>query len=176
MFLVFWWNKNRNNKDYTLKALTLKKIKDELEYRSSKDLVELCLQLAKFKKENKELLTYLLFEAHNEEMYVESVKEYMDTLFEKMNTKSFFYIRKTVRKILKITKKYIRYSKKKETETQLLLHFCDQLKKIRPSISKSPRLQNMYDRQIVMITKAIQTLHEDLQYEYQLELNDLLNG
>ena len=176
MFLVFWWNKNRNNKDYTLKALTLKKIKDELEYRSSKDLVELCLQLAKFKKENKELLTYLLFEAHNEEMYVESVKEYMDTLFEEMNTKSFFYIRKTVRKILKITKKYIRYSKKKETETQLLLHFCDQLKKIRPSISKSPRLQNMYDRQIVMITKAIQTLHEDLQYEYQLELDDLLNG
>lgn len=176
MFLVFWWNKNRNNKDYILKALTLKKIKDELEYRSSKDLVELCLQLAKFKKENKELLTYLLFEAHNEEMYVESVKEYMDTLFEKMNTKSFFYIRKTVRKILKITKKYIRYSKKKETETQLLLHFCDQLKKIRPSISKSPRLQNMYDRQIVMITKAIQTLHEDLQYEYQLELDDLLNG
>ncbi|CAI8428649.1 MAG: Uncharacterised protein [Flavobacterium sp. SCGC AAA160-P02] len=159
-----------------MKALTLKKIKDELEYRSSKDLVELCLQLAKFKKENKELLTYLLFEAHNEEMYVESVKEYMDTLFEKMNTKSFFYIRKTVRKILKITKKYIRYSKKKETETQLLLHFCDQLKKIRPSISKSPRLQNMYDRQIVMITKAIQTLHEDLQYEYQLELDDLLNG
>ena len=87
MFLVFWWNKNRNNKDYILKALTLKKIKDELEYRSSKDLVELCLQLAKFKKENKELLTYLLFEAHNEEMYVESVKEYMDTLFEEMNTK-----------------------------------------------------------------------------------------
>ncbi|CAI8417290.1 MAG: Uncharacterised protein [Flavobacterium sp. SCGC AAA160-P02] len=159
-----------------MKALTLKIIKDELQYRSSQDLVELCLQLSKFKKENKELLTYLLFEAHNEEMYVQSVKEYMDSLFEEMNTKSFFYIRKTVRKILKITKKYIRYSKKKETETQLLLHFCDQLKKIRPSISKSPRLQNMYDRQIVMITKAIQTLHEDLQYEYQLELEDLLNG
>ncbi len=176
MFLVFWCNKNRNNKDYILKALTLKKIKDELEYRSSQDLLEICLQLSKFKKENKELLTYLLFEAHNEEMYVESVKEYMDTLFEEMNTKSFFYIRKTVRKILKITKKYIRYSKKKETETQLLLHFCDQLKKITPSISKSPRLLNMYDRQIIMITKAIQTLHEDLQYEYQLELDDLLNG
>lgn len=159
-----------------MKAVTLKIIKDELQYRSSQDLVELCLQLSKFKKENKELLTYLLFEAHNEEMYVQSVKEYMDSLFEEMNTKSFFYIRKTVRKILKITKKYIRYSKKKETETQLLLHFCDQLKKIRPSISKSPRLQNMYDRQIVMITKAIQTLHEDLQYEYQLELEDLLNG
>ena len=129
----------------------------------------------KFKKENKELLTYLLFEAHDEEMYIISVKEYIVDLFEAVNTKSFFYIRKSVRKILTLTKKYIRYSKKKETEVQLLLHFCIQLKKMKPSISKSPRLQNVYDRQLLMIKKAISTLHEDLQYDYQLELDDLLD-
>tara|TARA_R110001632_G_scaffold108472_1_gene218393 strand:+ start:2640 stop:3119 length:480 start_codon:yes stop_codon:yes gene_type:complete len=158
-----------------LKAVTVKKIKDELQHRSSQDLVELCMQLSKFKKENKELLTYLLFEAHDEDMYIQSVKEYIDELFEDINTKSYFYIRKSMRKILTLTKKYIRYSKKKETEVQLLLHFCVRLKDFTPSISKSPRLQNVYDRQILMIKKAISTLHEDLQYDYQLELDELLD-
>ena len=158
-----------------MKAVTVKKIKDELQHRSSQDLVELCMQLSKFKKENKELLTYLLFEAHDEDMYIQSVKEYIDELFEDINTKSYFYIRKSMRKILTLTKKYIRYSKKKETEVQLLLHFCVRLKDFTPSISKSPRLQNVYDRQILMIKKAISTLHEDLQYDYQLELDELLD-
>ncbi len=158
-----------------MKAVTVKKIKDELKHRSSQDLVELCLQLSKFKKENKELLTYLLFEAHDEDMYIQSVKEFMDELFDDINTKSYFYIRKSMRKILSLTKKYIRYSKKKETEVQLLLHFCSRLKDFTPSISKSPRLQNVYDRQILMIKKALATLHEDLQYDYQLELDELLD-
>tara|TARA_R110000787_G_scaffold286157_2_gene403490 strand:- start:6933 stop:7412 length:480 start_codon:yes stop_codon:yes gene_type:complete len=158
-----------------MKAVTVKKIKDELKHRSSQDLVELCMQLSKFKKENKELLTYLLFESHDEDTYIQSVKEYIDELFEEINTKSYFYIRKSMRKILTLTKKYIRYSKKKETEVQLLLHFCGRLKDFTPSISKSPRLQNVYDRQILMIKKAISTMHEDLQYDYQLELDELLD-
>ena len=116
-----------------MKAVTVKKLKDELTHQSSTDLINLCLQLSKFKKENKELLTYLLFESHNEEGYIESVKEQVDELFEGINIKSYFYIRKSVRKILTLTKKYIRYSKKKETEVELLLHFCFRLKEFKPS-------------------------------------------
>jgi len=41
-----------------MKPVTIKKIKDELNYKSSQELIELCLLLSKFKKENKELLTY----------------------------------------------------------------------------------------------------------------------
>jgi|TARA_B100000767_G_scaffold206313_1_gene193215 hypothetical protein len=158
-----------------MKAVTVKKIKDELSHRSANDLMELCLHLSKFKKENKELLTYLLFESHNEEGYIESVKEKVDDLFDQINTKSYFYIRKSVRKILTLTKKFIRYSKKKETEVELLLYFCTKLKAFKPSISKSPRLINTFERQIVLIKKSIISLHEDLQYDYQLELNELLD-
>lgn len=158
-----------------MKAVTVKKIKDELKYKSTNELMELCLHLSKFKKENKELLTYLLFEAHNEEGYIESVKEQIDELFETINTKSYFYIRKSVRKILTLTKKFIRYSKKKETEVELLLHFCYRLKNFQPSIKRSPRLTNTFERQIILIEKAINTLHEDLQYDYKLELEELLD-
>ena len=77
-----------------MKAVTIKKIKDELQHRSTNDLVELCLQLSKFKKENKELLTYLMFESHDEEAYITNIKEQLNSLFEDINTKSFFYIRK----------------------------------------------------------------------------------
>jgi len=115
-----------------MKPVTIKKIKDELNYKSSQELIELCLLLSKFKKENKELLTYLLFDKDDEETYISKVKEYITLLFDEINTKSFFYIRKSVRKILKLTKKHIRYSKIKETEVELLLHFCKELKKVSP--------------------------------------------
>lgn len=157
-----------------MKAVTVKKIKEELQHRSNSDLIELCLRLSKFKKENKELLTYLLFESHDEETYIESVKNHVDELFEQINTKSYFYIRKSVRKILSLIKKYIRYSKKKETEVELLLHFCKRLRHFSPSITRSPRLQNVYNTQMGLLQKAIATLHEDLQYDYQLELETLL--
>lgn len=155
-----------------MKAVTVKQIKDELEHRSHKELMDLCLRLSRFKKENKELLTYLLFESQNEEMYIQSIKDYMDELFEGINTDSYYYIRKSVRKILSQIKKFIRYSKKKETEVELLLHFCWRLQDLRPTIARSPRLVNVYMRQLNMAEKAISTLHEDLQYDYRLELEN----
>ncbi|CAI8376219.1 MAG: Uncharacterised protein [Polaribacter sejongensis] len=158
-----------------MKAVTLKQLKDELSHKSANELKELCIHLSKFKKENKELLTYLMFESHDEEQYIQSVKDQMDVFFTEINTKSFFYVRKSVRKVLTLTKKFIRYSKKKETEVALLLYFCYKLKNFKPSINRSTRLTNTFDRQIILVKKAIATLHEDLQYDYQLELNDLLD-
>ena len=99
-----------------MKAVSIKILKDELRYKSSEELLELCLRLSRFKKENKELLTYLLFESQNEDRYIENIKLEVDQMFEEINTKSFFYIRKSVRKILTSIKKQIRYSKKKSTE------------------------------------------------------------
>ncbi len=102
-----------------------------------------------------------------------SVKERIDFLFEDINIKSFFYIRKSARKILTLTKKYIRYSKKKETEAELLIYYCRKLKDFSPSIRQSSRLLNVYQTQLKMIKKAVGTLHEDLQYDYKMEIENL---
>jgi hypothetical protein len=157
-----------------MKTATVKELKQGLQYKSQSELVELCLRLSKFKKENKELLTYLLFEAADEDSFIQSVKNEMRSDFEMINTKSYFYIKKSVRRILRNTKKYMRYSKKKETEVELLLHFCEQLKNMKPSFKINVSLQNIYNRQIVTLKKTIATLHEDLQYDYGLELESLL--
>jgi len=159
-----------------MKASTIKQIKDELSHKSALELKELCLQLARFKVENKELLTYLLFEAHDEEQYVLNCKEFIDVQFDEIDTKNAYYVRKKIRKILSSSKKLVRFSKKKETETAVLLHFCNKLKNYNPFFKRSNRLQNIYQTQLKMATKAMDKLHEDLQYDYQLELNELLEN
>ncbi len=156
-----------------MKAVSVITIKKELQHSSTDDLVALCLRLSKFKKENKELLTYLLFEAHDEIGYIESVKSELETLFDTINTDSYHYIKKSVRKILRTLKKYARYSTKKETEVELLLYFCHKLKDFEPSIKDNVTLTNIYQRQIVSIKKIVSTLHEDLQYDYDLALEEL---
>lgn len=158
-----------------MKAVSVVNIKKELQHHSTEELMELCLRLSKFKKENKELLTYLLFESHNESGYIDTVKQEVDEQFNNINTDSYFYIKKSVRKILRNIKKYARYSLKKETEVELLLHFCHKLKNFKPSITTNVTLTNIYERQIVMIKKIVATLHEDLQYDYNLVLDELQN-
>ena len=156
-----------------MKAASVKELKEELKNCSQSELLELCLSLSKFKKENKELLNYLIYEASNEELYVESVKIEVDEQFKNINKKNFYFIKKSVRKILSNIKKYIRYSKKKETEVELLLYFCAKLKTFTPSIYKNIALTNIYLRQIKKIKKILLLLDPDLQFDYGKELEEL---
>ncbi len=156
-----------------MKAATVSQLKKELQHRTPEELLALCLRLSKFKKENKELLTYLLFESDHEEGYIETVKSEIDELFSEINTNSYFYIKKSVRKILRNLKKYIRYSGHKETEVELLLYFCQKLKDFRPSIRRNTTLTNLYHRQLDFVEKKIGLLHEDLQYDYGLLLENV---
>lgn len=156
-----------------MKSATVSQLKKELSYRSPQELLELCLRLSKFKKENKELLTYLLFESGNEAGFVENVKQEVDNQFALINTKTWYFIKKSVRKILRTIKKYIRYSGKKDTEVELLIYFCYKLKNFKPSIERNPTLQNLYDRQLALINRSLLKMHEDLQYDYQTQIEEL---
>lgn len=158
-----------------MKTATVNELKKEIQHLSQTELIEAVLVLSKFKKENKELLTYLLFEASDEAGFIAGVKEEISNEFSTINCNSYFYMKKSVRKILRITKKYIRYSKNKETEIELLLYFCNELKNLKPSIYQNISLNNIYDRQISFIKKNLTKLHEDLQYDYNLMLDKLVN-
>ncbi len=157
-----------------MKAATVSELKKELQTRSEKELMALCLRLSKFKKENKELLTYLLYESEDEMGYIRTVQLEIDEQFTEINTKTYYFIKKSVRKILRNIKKYIRYSGKKQTEVELLLYFCRKLKIMTPSMHRSTVLVNIYDGQIRMIRKAMAKLHEDLQFDYEEELQSLI--
>ena len=156
-----------------MKAASIRLIKEEMKTRSANELLEIALRLARFKKENKELLTYLLFEIGDEQAYIESIKQEMDQQFQEINKSNIYFAKKSIHKIVRTTNKFIRYSGRKETEVELLMHFCKCLKGSGIPMNNSVALNNIYIRQIQKIKKAIGTLHEDLQYDYNVELEEL---
>jgi len=156
-----------------MKPATITELKKELKYRSQEQLIEYCLAMARFKLESKELLTYLVFESENETVYIESVKGYILIAFQEITATNFHYIKKSVRKILRQTKRFIRYSKKKETEAELLIYFCKELGKMRPSYKRNTVLTNTYNKQLELAQKAIAKIHEDLQYDFNLMIQEL---
>jgi len=156
-----------------MKAATINELKQELQETPPAKITELCIRLARFKKENKELLTYLLFEAHDTAAYIQNVKDEMDLQFAEMNKANVYFVKKTLRKILRTANKYARYSNLAQVEIEVLIYFCICMKDLNIPINKNPVLFNMYNNQLKKITKAVASLHEDLQYDYQREINKL---
>ncbi|WP_346854098.1 hypothetical protein [uncultured Draconibacterium sp.] len=152
---------------------SISNIKKELKNIPAEDLQEIINRLAKYKKENKELLSYLLFDAYNETEYIRQVKEEIDVQFSGLNRTSFYLAKKTLRKVLRTTNKYIRFSGKKETEIELLLYFCKKMKASRLNYKSSKVVFNMYINQVKRIQKVISMLHEDIQFDYREELEAL---
>lgn len=156
-----------------MEAASLNELKRALDDLDAAQLKTLCLRLAKFKKDNKELLTYLLFEEQDESGYIESVKREITDLFEEITNLNTYYLKKSLRRILKLVNKQIRYSGKAETELALRIHFCQQIKDSDMPVMKSVVLINMYDQQLKKIHQALAKLHEDLQFDYKETISDL---
>jgi hypothetical protein len=156
-----------------VKAASLSELKQELISLKPAELNALCMRLAKYKKENKELLTYLLFEANDEESYIESIKKEIDLAFEGMNKSNIYFAKKSIRKALRIANKYIKYSTSKQTEVEVLIHFCKTLNKSGLSYKNSIVLNNLHQRQVQRIRKALSYLHEDLQFDYKEEISKI---
>lgn len=154
-------------------SLTVHELKQELASRKPADLANLILRLARFKKENKELLTYLLFHAQDEEGFIKLVKDEISALFTTVNPTQLYFARKTLRKIVRVINKYTRYSGIKETEIVLRLFFCRQLKESGIPYQMNPALNNLYAGQLKKIRTVMAALHEDLQYDYRKELGEL---
>ncbi len=156
-----------------MKASTINQLKQELVNTPAPALVDLCLRLARFKKENKELLTYLLFESHDTSGYIKSVKDAMAMQFSDINKSNIYFIKKTLRKILRTANKYIRYSGLAIVEVELRVYFCELMKELNISINRNPVLHNIYQGQLKKINRALKGLHEDLQYDYLKAVNKL---
>jgi hypothetical protein len=156
-----------------MKTATVKELQSELEQIPQPDLVSLCLRLSRFKKENKELLTYLLFESFDEEAYVNNVKKYIDEEFAAINTSSLYFVKKSLRKILRTIAKYIRYTGSATAEAQLLIHFCATLVNSGIPFKDSQVLVNLYRNQLKKTANVIAGMHEDLQYDFRKELDKL---
>ncbi len=158
-----------------MKASSIHELKKELSLKSPAEVAELTLRLARFKKENKELLTYLLFESDNEKGYVDSVKSEMDEKFAEIPSGHNLYFKlKMIRKVLRLTNKYIKYSSVDTTEVDLRLYFCKSVKQLKIPFSRSLALENLYNNCLAKAVKQIGKMHEDLRFDYDDLLKELL--
>ncbi|MGQ1787708.1 MULTISPECIES: hypothetical protein [unclassified Saccharicrinis] len=159
-----------------IKINTVHTIKKELQNLPKELIIEHCLRMAKYKKDNKELLNYLLFEEDSEEDYIAAIKEEIKTEFSQIDKLTFYYTKKNIRRIQRMTTKHIKHSGKKETEIELLICFCQSMKNCGVSFKESPVMKNLYNRQIKNIEKALNKLHEDIRIDYEDGLDEVKKG
>lgn len=158
-----------------MNTASLQEIKKELHTLDQEAVESLCNRLAKYKKENKELLTYLLFEAHDEQAYIENVKEELRELFKTLPSSNLYLIKKTLRKILRFANKQIKYSGIKQTELELRIFFCTKVKEDRIPLHSGTVLFNLYQMQLKKIEATLAKLPEDLQTDYESEMKYILS-
>jgi hypothetical protein len=157
-----------------MKAASLNEIRKELVNHDQATLTQLCVALARFKKDNKELLSYLLFEAGNEDAYIRDVKHDVDELFEVLPKGNVYFVKKGIRKILRLLNKQIRYSGIPQTELDLRIHFCVKIKLAGiPIHHHGTVLYNLYQQQVKKIHGVLSKLPEDLQFDYAAALEKI---
>ncbi|MFZ4057401.1 MAG: hypothetical protein ACOYKE_04655 [Ferruginibacter sp.] len=157
-----------------MKQASIQEIRQELQTLDKKELLSLCNQLAKYKKDNKEFLSYLLFDASDIQAYIQSIKITITDNFETINWQQVYYAKKSLRKILRIITKFVRFSGEPEVEVALLIHFCALLKAAPLPIQKYPVLQNIYQMQLKKIQHQVLQLHEDIQFEFLREVKKII--
>lgn len=156
-----------------MKSASIQELKATLKTMPQAQVVELCLRLARFKKDNKELLTFLLFEADDLPAYITAVKKDVDSELAGINTASAYWAKKSLRKVLRLLNKHIRYTGSKTAEAELRMHFCEGLKRLPGALFRSPAVSNLYYGQLKKAEAALKGMHEDLQRDYRLQLEGL---
>ncbi len=152
-----------------MKPATISELKRALEPLRREELLDACLRLAKFKVDNKALLTYLLLKSGDEAAYVDEVCAEID---EQLPTNRIFH-KKTLRKIIRTIDKCIRFSGEKETELQIRIHLCRQVIDRDLHWGQCRVSENMYLGQLKKIEKVLEKLHPDLQYDFRQQMHGL---
>nr|MBC7613740.1 hypothetical protein [Pseudopedobacter sp.] len=152
----------------------LAELKKELNFHDAHQLKDLCLRIAKYKTENKELLHYLLFYHDKKNDYVEQVKELIINEFDDLHP-SVYYVGKQLRKLTRVMNKHIKYIGEKPLEIEISITFCKCY--IQHPIVKLnyKALELILFRQLKRINKLLPKLQEDFQFDYQQEFDELLS-
>lgn len=156
-----------------MKIASLAEIKKELSHLSEIELKNLIIDLSKFSTENKSFLFFKLYGRDNPGLYVEMVQEDLEMEFVKANTRHYHFAKKSIQSIRRKLNKYLKLSKDKKDQIELVLFFCEKMRLYGFMEFNHPVINNLYALQISKVEKMISGLHEDLQYDYEFQINEL---
>ncbi|MEJ7610429.1 MAG: hypothetical protein WKF88_04550 [Ferruginibacter sp.] len=69
-------------------------------------------------------------------------------------------------KIVRTANRYIKYSDAETTEPDILIFVCENINALEMNLKKTTVLYNLYNSLLKRITKAVNAMHEDMQYDY----------
>ncbi|NML20570.1 hypothetical protein HHL16_06775 [Pseudoflavitalea sp. G-6-1-2] len=148
-------------------------IKTELKQLPPKQLLELLLRLARFKKENKELLTYLLFESANESEYVEQVKKEIAGEMEEIDTLPGYQYKKQFRKVQRKINKPVKYIGSKSATAELYLHMATLISEKKKTTYLAPFLEKAVQQYTSKIEKLLPGIEDDLAADIRKKLKQI---
>lgn len=157
-----------------MRTATVDEIKTELKQLSPKEVLALLLRLARFKKENKELLTYLLFESHDEQGYLQVLKADISEQFALIEPTPVSKAKKAYRKILRGINRQVKYIGSKASAAELLIHYCTVMRNLDTELK--PALEVLYYQQLTKAEKLIPQIEEDLQFDFSQQIESLREG
>lgn len=152
---------------------SLAELKKDLSYLSEKELIGLVTDLAKFSRDNKAFLYFKLNEKDRPFLFVDLVKAELDEAFQSANTKSHHLAKKSAQTIRRKLNKSLKLSKNKADQTELILHFCEQMKEYGYLKFRHPVIDNLFQIQLGKALKLISTLHEDLQSDFSYRIENI---
>lgn len=157
-----------------MKTASIHQLKAELLVMEPHQITEICLKLAKFKKENKEFLDYLVWGSNDSMQYVEEVKVEISEMFENIQSdRNFYYAKKSIRKILRFANRYCKYLNEKELCCELRMFFIESLIQFVQEENYQNQAQKIVQTELNKTEAMIRKLHEDYQFDFKLRLEEL---
>jgi hypothetical protein len=153
-------------------TLKLPELRRELEQLAQQELVKLCLRIAKYKVENKELLGYLLVESDDPLFYAEKIKPELIAPFQEFSTT--YHLTKSIRKSTRLITKYYRFTGSRQGETELLLHLVEGFHSHFRWEFRTQAFARILFRSLKKADTNLLKLHEDLQADYREILRGLV--
>jgi hypothetical protein len=157
-----------------MRPASIQEIRNQLHHETPEALIDLILRLARFKQENKALVTYRIFDSIDEDAFVVSVQQMISEVFVGVNPAPYL-AKKTIRKAIRMGNQAIKYSGIPTTEISILLCLLQEMEQAQVDISSSPVLINLAKGLFKRAKKCHDGLHEDLQFEYRTKIQDISN-
>lgn len=151
----------------------LSDLKKELLELSKPELIQLCLRVAKLKRENKELLAYLIFDSEDPIFYAQKLKPEIKEVFEQPFQHAY-YLTKSIRKAMRLITKYYRFTSNKQGETELLIYLVEEFYLSWRNEYRYQALGKVIFRCLEKAQSNLKKIDEDFRADFEDPINELV--
>ena len=144
-------------------------IRKELKNLEREELVLVCLRLARYKKDNKELVSFLVFQ-RNEEEFILEVKTEIHFEFTGLKLLSAFQQKKILQKSIRKINKYSKFCLSKTFDLVMFMFICQSLRDSGISLYSHTFAGTIYKKILLKASKIHSTLHEEIQGDFNEDL------